>query len=277
MLEFKIDSEKCVKCGACVKDCPTRIIKMTDGGLPQIKQEDEVKCMKCQHCYTLCPTGAISIFGLNPEVDSVELSAEVLPSVESLDALIRGRRSTRKYKQENVDKKLIEKLLLSAYNCPTAVNNTALRFDVIDDIDKMNKIRDGIMEGLISLQESEGLPPQASYLENAAVEPWKKHKIDGVFRTAPHALIVSAPEDVPFCRMIDIAIALSYFELVANASGLGTTWCGLLKLSLELLPEYKEKLLTPGASDYYCMLFGYPDIHFARTANRDYLAKINYI
>ncbi len=277
MLNFKVDIDKCVKCGACVDDCPTRIIKMADGGFPQIEAEDELKCMKCQHCYTLCPTGAISIFDLNAEDDSVELSKDVLPTPESMDVLIRGRRSIRKYKQENVDKKLIEKLLITTYNCPTAVNNNALRFDVIDDIEKMNKIRDGIMGELISLQQNSGLPPQADYLEKAAINPWKKHKVDGIFRTAPHALIVSASADVPYNRINDVCIALSYFELAANASGLGTTWCGLLKQSLELLPEYKNKLLTSGASDYYCMLFGYPDIHFARTAKRDYMAKINYI
>ena len=136
--------------------------------------------------------------------------------------LLEGEGSTRKYKQENVDKKLIEKLLITVYNCPTAVNNAALRFDVIDDIEKMNKIRDGIMTDLVSLQENSGLPPQAAYLERAAINPWKKHKIDGVFRTAPHALIVSASADVPFNRINDVCIALSYFELAANASGLGT-------------------------------------------------------
>ena len=96
MLSFKVDRDKCVKCGACAADCPTRIIKMAEGGFPEISPEDEQKCMKCQHCYTLCPTGAISIFNLNAEVDSIELSKDILPTPASMDALIRGRREYQK-------------------------------------------------------------------------------------------------------------------------------------------------------------------------------------
>lgn len=276
MLNFKVDSEKCVKCGACVADCPTRIIKMPEGEIPQIKVEDEEKCLKCQHCYTLCPMQAISIFGLDPEVDSVDINSASMPAPASIDTLVRGRRSVRKYKQENVDKDLIERLLLSAANCPTAVNNMSLRFDVITDIDQMHKIRQGVMSGLVALSDAGEFPAQAAYLEQA-IEPWKKYNFDMVFRTAPHALIVSAPKDSPFCKMTDVSIALSYFELIAQANGLGTTWCGLLKMSMELLPEYKEMLLTAGAGDYYCMLFGYPAIKFARTAKRDSFAKIRYL
>lgn len=278
MLDFKIDAEKCINCGACAADCPSRIITMSaESKLPEIAADNEEKCMKCQHCYTICPTGALSIFKLDPQNDSIPLNKNTLPDPERVETLERGRRSTRKYKQENVSKDLIQRMVLAAANCPTAVNNCALRFDVIADIDQMNDIRSGIMEKLVALQENEGLPAQAAYLEKAAINPWKKHQVDGVFRTAPHALIVSASSAHPFSNLIDVSIALSYFELIANANGVGTTWCGLLKQSLELLPEYKNMLVTEGASDYYCMLFGHPAIKYARTANRDQLATVRYI
>ncbi len=277
MLSFAVDKAKCVKCGLCVQDCPTRIIEIPERELPRIKDGADENCLGCQHCYTLCPTGALSIFGLNSELDSIELNAQSLPAADKLEVLIRGRRSTRKYKQENVEPGLIQKLLKATVNCPTAVNNSALRFDVIADIGKMDDIRNGIMDSLITYSQEREFPPEAAYLAGNAIEPWKKYKADVIFRTAPHALIVSAPAAIPYCSMIDVSIALSYFELLANASGVGTTWCGLMKQALELLPEYKEKLITPGAGVYYCMLFGYPDVRYARTAKREAGAKINYI
>ena len=277
MLNFKVDDSKCIKCGACAMECPSRVITMSDNtDLPQVVTEVESKCMGCEHCYALCPVGAISVFGLEAESDSVELSQGALPSPESMDLLVRARRSVRSYKQENVDPELVQKLLLATANCPTAVNNSALRFDVISDISRMNDIRSGIMGELSAYRAQRELPPAFAYL-NVALQAWINHKVDVVFRTAPHALIVSAPADNPFCSITDISIALSYFELLAQSNGLGTTWCGMLRMSLELLPDYKTKLLTAGAGDYYCMLFGYPDIKFARTVNRDQFATIRYL
>ena len=277
MLNFKVDDSKCIKCGACAMECPSRVITMSDNtDLPQVVTEVESKCLGCEHCYALCPVGAISVFGLEAESDSVELSQGVLPSLESMDLLVRARRSVRSYKQENVDPELLQRLLRATANCPTAVNNSALRFDVISDISRMNELRSGIMDELSAYRAQRELPPEFAYL-NVALRAWINHKVDVVFRTAPHALFVSAPADNPFCSIIDVSIALSYFELLAQSSGLGTAWCGMLRMSLELLPDYKAKVLTAGSGDYYCMLFGYPDIRFSRTVNRDQFATIRYL
>ena len=58
MLQFKIDEEKCTRCGICAKDCPVNIIDMASG-LPMIAAENEATCVKCQHCLAVCPTGAV--------------------------------------------------------------------------------------------------------------------------------------------------------------------------------------------------------------------------
>lgn len=57
---FKADAEKCVRCGKCVRLCPTNNITMTGGG---IKFGGE--CLGCTACSFNCPEDAINIGPLN--------------------------------------------------------------------------------------------------------------------------------------------------------------------------------------------------------------------
>ena len=53
---FKVDMQKCVKCGKCVKNCPVQNIAF-DGE----KFTFGKKCLGCVRCSFNCPTGAIRI------------------------------------------------------------------------------------------------------------------------------------------------------------------------------------------------------------------------
>ena len=108
MIDFTIDRQLCTKCGECVADCPARIIDMTDDG-PAITPENETGCYRCQHCLTICPAGAVSIFGLRAE-DSVPLSGN-LPDAGHVEILMKGRRSVRRYKEENLEPEVLQRLL----------------------------------------------------------------------------------------------------------------------------------------------------------------------
>ena len=72
-----------------------------------------------------------------------------------------------------------------------------------------------------------------------------------------------------------MSIALATFELLAASAGLGTVWCGMLKMALELAPDLKPLLDLPAEGvHYYPMLFGYPAVEYARTVQRDGAATI---
>ena len=276
MLNFKINEEKCIKCGQCVTACALRVISMNEGEFPSVSADTEERCIGCQHCYCVCPTGALSVFELNPATDSVAVDFSEFPSAESMELLVKSRRSIRNYKQENVDKNLLDKMLHLTAHAPTAVNSCGLIFDVVSDIDKMNEIREGMMAGLAAYRNESEFPPAQAYID-FTIEPWKKYKADSVFRGAPHALIISAKND-NVSSMKDIIIAMSYFELIAQVNGVGTTWCGMMKMALELLPDYREKLFSDSSvEEYYCMLFGYPNIRYTRTCVRDNAAAIRYV
>ncbi|MDY6437261.1 MAG: EFR1 family ferrodoxin [Bacteroidales bacterium] len=53
---FRVDAEKCVHCGACADNCPTKNVVLEDG-LPKWKHE---RCTACLACYHHCPVHAIN-------------------------------------------------------------------------------------------------------------------------------------------------------------------------------------------------------------------------
>lgn len=60
-----VDTDLCVKCGACAARCPLYAITMTDDG-PQV----DAKCVRCGQCATVCPVEARKLVAKenNPEL-----------------------------------------------------------------------------------------------------------------------------------------------------------------------------------------------------------------
>ena len=271
MLQFTVNTATCTRCRQCVLDCPSRIIELSGDGLPFIPPENEERCIRCQHCLAVCPPAAISIFGRDP-ARSIPLSDGSFPDVEQMLGLVRGRRSVRRYRDANVDSALLQRLLAAVSNAPSAINRRPLTLSLIDDKAAMQRFRLKVFNGLAEAGKAGRVPKQYEYLMQA-VPAWFEHQIDMIFRGAPHVLIVSAgPESV--CPGEDVNLALAYFELLAQSAGWGTVWCGMVKMTLELLPELKKDFgLVPGQS-YYAMLFGLPAVRYARTVQRDDAARI---
>ena len=274
-LDFTVDQSRCVRCDACVADCPRHIIHRADNvndGLPAILPQQEQNCLECQHCLAVCPTGAISVFGLQPH-NSIELKAGTLPPASQMHALLRARRSVRQYKDENVPLSQIDALLATLGNTPTGCNDRSLRFLVVSDCCVMQGLRMAVIEALEKQMQGQAEFP--AFLP-AAVTAYKEHGVDELFRGAPHLLVVSAAETAS-CPNEDINIALAYFELLAQSSGLGTTWCGYLKFAVDAAPELRTHLSLGPQTPFYAMLFGYPNVRYARTVQRDNAAKVVHL
>jgi ferredoxin len=271
MLKFTVKEDRCTRCGACVRDCPSHIIELNEAGVPFVTAANEEKCIACQHCLAVCPTAAVSVFGLDPD-RSLPVSAETLPGFDQMARLVRGRRSVRQYLDRNVDPELIDQLLAAAANSPTGCNCRKLTFTVFDNKEVLGWFREQVIQGLTEAEKAGRLPERAVFLRDA-VTAYAQDRTDVVFRGAPHALIVSASPESP-CGAEDVTIALSYFELLANTAGLGTVWCGILKFTLEMVPALKSLIGLPEGHAYYAILFGYPAVHYTRTVQRDDAARV---
>lgn len=58
---FKVDPDKCIKCGACAKNCPVGNIKIEENGKFSFGND----CLMCTRCSFNCPTDAFNIGMLN--------------------------------------------------------------------------------------------------------------------------------------------------------------------------------------------------------------------
>lgn len=263
-LNFRADVAKCLRCGLCVKVCPGRIIRSGDDGVPCVPEKLERFCLGCQHCMAVCPAEAVSVHGINPS----ELP-ETLPvaerSTEKLLNLMQTRRSCRFYKHEDIPAEKMKKLMEMTAWVPTGCNSRGLHFCFADDKNVMDTIRTKVSANLQKIVKF--IPPFNSF-----VAGYKKKILAGddiVFWNAPHMVVVCVRKNAP-CRKQDPFIALSYFELYANALGLGTLWCGIADGAIRLMPSVRKMLKIPaGYKTGYVMLFGEPEVKFPRATMQE--------
>lgn len=266
-LQFTIDRDLCIQCGACVDDCPFRIIEMQED-YPATNPKRVHHCIQCQHCLAVCPSGALSICGVDPD-NSLPLP-ESLPGRLQMEALIRGRRSVRFYKPDPVAPATIAEMLAIVANAPTGKNNRACLFTVVEDQESMRVLRRETMEGLRRAVVEKRLSEGLGYFRHV-VTAWDQGK-DIIFRNAPHLLIVSAPPSIS-TPDADALIAMSYFDLLAGAMGIGTLWNAMISWAFSIVkPDmdmYKRLGIPEDHFKGYALLFGYPAVQYHRTVQRD--------
>lgn len=264
MLDFDVNEETCIRCGECVADCPLSVLEMGEA-YPVIHEGKGEQCIQCQHCFAVCPTGALSIFGLDPDLSS-PLKGN-LPDPAKVEVLMRGRRSTRRYKSEPVEKEMIDRILDVIRNAPTGVNRRTTRLTLVDDLSVMDELRRQTYAGLRKAVEEDALPPGMEFFAGM-LDAWDKG-VDVLYRGAPHFIVASAPAD-GLSSVPDCFIALTYFELLANSHGLGTVWDGLANWALKTIaPDAAALLGIPDDHEtVYTMAFGKPAVHYHRTVQR---------
>jgi len=273
MLNFIVDTESCIGCGQCASDCPAMIISM-ETGIPVIDQDLAQFCIGCLHCLAICTESSISILGHGPQ-EGIELPGKTT-TPEQMEVLIKGRRSVRNYRDENIPPEIIEQILEVASHAPSGHNDRKLLYTLVGDKDVVDELRIEAFNGLEKLIAENSLPDGMEMFVDI-IEAWKTDGTDILFRGAPHLLVVSAPKDNA-SPLPDCIIALSTFELYAKSHGVGTIWNGLATLTLtELLPSLKKRLQIPDNHKVgYAMGFGYPAIRYERTVDRG-MPQINRV
>jgi nitroreductase len=67
----------------------------------------------------------------------------------------------------------------------------------------------------------------------------------------------------------DTHIALTTFQLLAHARGVGTVWDGMFMMALAVCPELRTRLGIPEDHQLgYAIVFGEPAVEYHRTVQR---------
>ena len=268
-MELKID-ENCTGCGACVADCPVGVLALADGR-PTVRAEKSDRCMDCRQCLAVCPVGALSLNGVSAE-DCIPMEKLSLPSAEQMRGMLMARRSVRRFAPEDLPRERIAELLESLKCVPTGCNARNLTFRVVASRSRLDELRSRMVELLLSMEAE--LP---EFLKAPVAAVRKDPGLDPFFRHAPHLLIVQGDPKTGVTPQVDCDAACAYFDLLAQGSGWGVTWCGFLHIIIDAVPEVADVFGIPCGAPFYAMMFGVPVVRYARTVSRRDGAHVEFI
>lgn len=254
---IKIDQEKCIGCGLCAADCLALNIEVKEK-----KANVKKECLECGHCVAVCPVKAVSISGYDME-DIEDYDAETFTlNPENVLHAIKFRRSIRNYKDEKVTQKDLEMLAQAGRYTATAKNNQDCHFVFVQE--EREELKERVWGFIDDMAKREGRHIAKEKLPYVAFNRRRKSnpEDDYLFRNAPVVLFITS--DWP----LDAGLAAQNIETMAVSLGMGALYNGYLARIADANEELKTWLGIEGKTIKACLLLGYPDRKYARTAPR---------
>ena len=93
-----VNEERCIKCGQCIKECPSYVLKMGEKGPEEVENSN---CIACGHCVAVCPKDAIDN-KKTPVAEQIDAKDFPKLNAEQAEHFLRARRSIRSYKEKSV-------------------------------------------------------------------------------------------------------------------------------------------------------------------------------
>ncbi|WPC39934.1 nitroreductase family protein [Clostridium sp. JS66] len=254
-----LNKEKCIKCGACVMECPISILRMGENGPEEIYED---RCMSCGHCVAVCPKEAIDNkkSPLSMQVDAKNLTRL---NAEEAENFIRSRRSIRSFKETKVPREKLIKLTDIAHFAPTASNLQGISYMIIDDKEVIKLAAEASMNWL----QNHPLYKRAFF---GMIKTYKETGINNILRNAPSIILAMSNKRFRLGRENTI-LSLSYLELFAPSLGLGSCWAGVFeRCALDESSPIPEIFKVPeGKKITGIVMVGYPRYKFNRLTDRN--------
>jgi len=174
--------------------------------------------------------------------------------MKSIEEIIKGRRSIRRYRAEPVEDETIHELLELATYAPSGGLAIGQEHPWSFVVVKNSQLLDRLSEvgKAYSLEFVKGIPPLAKF------GPMFENPDFHLFYHAPVLVIILGIKGDPGA-MYDCTLAAENLMLAAYSKGLGTCWIEWTKQAA----QDKELMAELGISDKYemvaCIALGYPD------------------
>ena len=143
---------------------------------------------------------------------------------------IENRRSIRKYKPDEIERKLIDEIIYSASLAPSAKNRQPWKFIVYQGKEK-DKLVDVMRHGINSEKMTHELMPEWAFAipdaENTVRIMQEAPCLISVLNTNQHTPFASIENEkriVEICDSLSIGAAIENMILTATGYGLGTLW-----------------------------------------------------
>jgi len=173
-VEISINAANCIKCGKCVKVCPSKIISQSSSD-SHATVESSKGCIVCGHCMAVCPTDSV-IHSEFPADKVHSLDYALYPSAEQMMLLMKSRRSNRVFSKKPVPAETLDLILEAAHRAPTASNMQQVSFTMVTDPEKIRLITEFTV-GVLS--------KAVKKLTNPLMKPFLKRIMPAAYRYVP--------------------------------------------------------------------------------------------
>ncbi|WP_432666641.1 nitroreductase family protein [Wukongibacter baidiensis] len=171
--------------------------------------------------------------------------------------VIRSRRTTRKFKLEQIKEEELQAILEAGIYSPSAHNDQPWNFTVIQNQELMKELN----------KESKEI---AKSFEDEMIQKMANNEKFDIFYKAPTIVVVSGREDAMMPE-VDCAAATENMLIAAESLDVGGCWNGFVGFlfNSEKGEEYKERLNIPkGYKPYYAVALGYKEVRATNAPKR---------
>jgi nitroreductase/Pyruvate/2-oxoacid:ferredoxin oxidoreductase delta subunit len=288
----QIDDRTCARCAQCAGICPAEVLVVEDGGV-RVREDSLFGCIACGHCMMVCPEGSIRVTGrgLSPD-DLLPLPPpEERATADQLAALMRARRSVRRFKDMEVESEILERIVDTAASGPMGIPPWDVGCVTVSGRAKVQELAGEIVrgyEGFLKVFKPWLLTLMRPFVRKATYDQFK-HFIRplaqiyvGGRREGRDLLFYDAPAVIvfhhsPYADAADATIACVYAMLAAESLGLGTTIIGGAPPILQRNQGLCRRLGIPkGNTPAIALILGYPATHFKRAVRR-FFTSVNTV
>lgn len=253
-----LDRERCNGCGMCAMVCHNRCVDI-GAGMARI---DDALCDRCAQCVAVCPQRALSWDGVPP----VPIDRTRLPAPEQLDELFKERRSTRFFKRDRIDRRLLREIV--GYGAYAPTNNHDLRLVLVDDREVIEALEGIVVRFNARVYRLFFKPgPVFGLLCRIApdVNPKVRAKLEGrrTERFNPAAMVFVVGDARIAFSEASAQAALDLMTLYAQVQGIGSCLWGAGRMILGRNREARERLgLQAQERILGILMLGVPAVQF---------------
>ena len=239
---LSVRAESCIRCGKCVRVCPSKIFTQPVSG-GEIGLQGIGSCIVCGHCVAVCPTGSVE-HGDFPPQKVHPVDRELLPSPEQVMLLCKARRSNRAFTAKPVPEETLDRILEAAHRAPTASNLQRVAFTLVTDPEKLHAISAftvGVFASILKKLENPLLKPVLKRIapQLYGYVPHFKRLIsefdkgnDLILRGATAVILIHTPSESRFgCQ--DANLAYQSGALMAEGLGVDQVYTGVVCSAVE--------------------------------------------
>jgi ferredoxin len=266
---IEIDTGKCIGCGICVAECPSKVIILQERKATIITPRN---CISCGHCAALCSVSAITC-SINNNVHPFTIE-EIDPSLIRPEQIVfHQKRSNRVFTSKEIRDEDLQKLVEYAEKAPSAHNNRTRKYIILRR-PEIEKVLAGMMEDyhvqvdklsqgrllivkIFNRKKYDELSIIRRSLQHALAEYEKKQ--DRIFRDAPYVVCIAASTGDRFSRD-DCIASQHYLMLYGKTIKIDSFIVGYAQAEHKVI----EKIvgIEEGYSIYAISAFGYGKYYY---------------